>query len=297
MADPFLNPETLARIDNFNIVARNLVEGFISGLHKGLFHGFGTEFVHYKAYNKGDDLKYVDWKAYTRSRKMQLKVFREETNCNCYIVMDTSSSMGYVGNGRVGKLHYAKMVAASIAYLVNRQSDNVGFFAYDDTVRSEVRPGHRSGQVHRICVELARLKAANTADHSRILNYLGEHFNRRGLIVMISDFLDFESDLMRSLRVLRAAHHDVLLIQILDDDEIDFNFQGGNVRFIDSEGDGEMVTTPTLVRERYREAIQRFLKKLEDDARRNDIDYLRLTCSQPLENALASYLHRREAFR
>ena len=237
----------------------------------------------------------MDWKAYTRSGKMQLKVFREETNCNCYVVLDTSSSMGYEGKGRVGKLHYAKMVAAAIAYLAHRQGDNVGFFAYDEAVRSEVRPGHRSDQVHRICVELARLKAANAANHSKTLNYLGEHFNRRGLIVVISDFLDFEHELMQALRVFRSAHHDVLLIQVMDDDELDFDFSG-NVRFVDSEGEGEMITTPELVRQQYRDAVATFLKELEEDARQNNIDYLRLKCSQPLEGALASYLHRRENF-
>lgn len=295
MIERYIKPEVLARIDNYNLLARNLVEGFISGLHKGLFHGFGTEFVQYRPYNKGDDLKFVDWKAFARSRKLQLKVFREETNCNCYIVLDSSASMAYEAEGRVSKLKYAKMLAASIAYLVNRQGDNVGFFAYNDKIRTEVRPGHRADQVHRICIELARLKAEHAADHSSALNYLGEHFNRRGIIVMISDFLDPESELVKSLKLFRAAHHDVLLIQVLDDDELNFEFSG-NVRFVDSESQDEMVTAPHIVRRQYLEALDAFLTTLDHDAMRNNIDYIRLACSQPLDGALASYLHRRENF-
>ncbi len=296
MIERFLDPSTLSRIDNFGLLARTVVEGFISGLHKGLYHGFGSEFVQYRHYNRGDDLKYIDWKVFARTNRLQIKMFQEETNCNCYVVLDSSASMAYSGQNRPSKLHYGKMLAASIAYLVNRQTDNVGFFGYADTIRSEIRPGHRSDQVHQICVALAQLEAEGSCNHQRVLNYLGEHFNRRGVIVMISDFLDPDEELLKSLKRFRAAHHEVIMFQILDDDELDFELNG-TVRFIDSEEGGEIITAPEVVRHGYQSSLQDYLTKLEDEARSNDVDYLLLRNSTPLDGALAAYLHRRENFK
>ncbi|OVE82175.1 hypothetical protein BVY04_01960 [bacterium M21] len=295
MIEKFLDPSALSRIDNYDLLARTVVEGFVSGLHKGLFHGFGSEFVQYRNYNRGDDLKHVDWKAYSRSGRLQVKVFQEETNCNCYVVLDSSASMAYAGEGRVSKLHYGKMLAASLAYLVNRQGDNVGLFGYSDRLRAEVPPGHRSDQLHRICVELARLEAEGGCSHRSVLNYLGEHFNRRGIIIMISDFLDPDEELMKALKRFRAGHHEVVLFQLLDDDELDFEMSG-SVRFVDSESGNELVTAPEVVRETYKAAFDECRQKLEHDAVRNNIDYMMLRTSAPLDGAMAAYLHRRENF-
>ena len=135
--EQYLDPSILARTSNYQLLARNVVEGFISGMHRSLYHGFGSEFVHYRNYTAGDDLKYVDWKVYARLNRFQIKVFQEETNTNCYIVLDTSKSMDYSGDSsRVTKLEYGKILAACIAYLVNRQGDNVGFYGYDTELRS-----------------------------------------------------------------------------------------------------------------------------------------------------------------
>ncbi len=299
MTEQFLDPTTLSRISNYSLLARSVVEGFISGLHRGLYHGFGSEFVEYRNYNRGDDLKYVDWKVYARLHRVLMKVFREETNCNCYIVLDTSASMGYAGRGGVSKLHYGKMIAACLAYLVNRQGDNVGLFGYSEALRCQVKPSHRSGQVHRLCVELARLQPAGACDHHKILNYLAEHFDRRGIIVMISDFLDVDENLMRSLKRFRAAHHDLALFQLLDDDELDFEMDGFSrfIRFVDSESSAEIITAPAAVGRQYHAALTAYLDSFARFCQQHDVDYSRVRTSQPLDGVLAAYLHRRESFR
>ena len=143
MSEHLLDPAILSKIDNYPLLARTVVEGFIAGLHGSLYHGFGSEFVHYRNYSPGDDLKYVDWKVYGRSDKYYVKVFQEETNTNCYIVLDSSASMGYSGaDGRMTKLQYGKIIAACLAYLINRQGDNVGFYGYSDQLKCCVQPGH-----------------------------------------------------------------------------------------------------------------------------------------------------------
>ncbi len=296
MSDRFLDPNVLARVDNFELLARNVVEGYVAGLHRGLYHGFGSEFVQYRHYNRGDDLKYVDWKAYARLNRLLLKVYQEETNCNCYVVLDVSSSMAYGGAGRVTKLHYGKMVAACLAYMANRQGDNAGLFAYSDKLQGQVPAGHRSGHIHRIAAELTRLKAGGGCDHGKVLSYLAEHFNRRGLIVMISDFLDPDEALAKYVKHFRAAHHDLVLFHILDDDEIDFDMDG-TVRFVDSESSTEVVTSPIAVRERCKVALKEYLQKFETFCRQHEVDYCRCRTSEPLDAALAAYLNRRESFR
>lgn len=293
----FLDPQTLSRIDNYPLLARTVVEGFVSGLHRSLYHGFGSEFVQYRNYSAGDDLKFVDWKVFARLDKVQVKVFQEETNTNCYIVLDTSASMAYAGSQReLSKLGYGKMVAACLAHLVLRQGDNAGFYAYDTVLRAGVRPGHRGGQLEGICATLHRLESGGTCDHRKVLNYLAETFNRRGIVVFISDFLDADEAFFNALRGLRLAHHDCVCIQLLDDDELDLPFSN-TVRFVDSETGEELVTAPAAVRERYRRRIDAFLSELEGVCARGDLDYLRMRTSQPLANALAAYLHRRETLR
>ena len=292
----FLDPEILAQIDNFSLLARTVVEGFISGLHKSLYHGFGSEFVHYRHYYPGDDLKYLDWKVYARLNKFQIKVFQEETNCNCYIVLDSSASMGYQGkNSKLSKIDYAKMIVACLSYLISRQGDNVGFFSYDKQLGISIKPGHRGGQVQNICNSLTTLKTSGVCHHQTILFRLAEMFSRRGIIVFISDFLDADETLRKAIRYFRVSHHDCILFHILDDDELNFPFSG-TVRFIDSESNTEISTAADIVRERYLSAFHRYLNEFEGACLTDNVEYFRLSTSQSLANILAAYLHKREIF-
>jgi uncharacterized protein (DUF58 family) len=295
--EQFLDPAILARIDNYSLIARTVVEGFVAGLHRSLFHGFGSEFVHYRNYAKGDDLKYVDWKVFARLDRYQTKVFQEETNAHCYLVLDTSGSMGYQGErSALSKLHYGQIMAACLAYLANLQGDNGGFFAYNDQMRAAVSPSHKSGQVHQIHVALAQLRAAGACDHRKMLHYLGEHFNRRGIVIVISDFLDADEEVRKAFRRFRAAHHEVVLFQVLDGDELDFDFTG-TVRFVDSEVEQELVTSPEIVREQYRRALTAYLDEFSAFCVSADLELTRVRTTQSLATVLAAYLHRREMLR
>lgn len=292
--EQFLDPAILSSIQNYNLIARTVVEGFIAGQHRSMFHGFGSEFVHYRNYNKGDDLKFVDWKVYARLDRYQTKVFQEETNANCYVVLDSSASMAYQGqHAKLSKLRYGQIMSACLAYLAHRQGDNTGFFAYSDRIRASLAPAGKSSHIHHINVELDRLSPEGTCDHGTVLHYLGEHFSRRGIVIMISDFLDVDEEIRKALKRFRAAHHEVILFQVLDEDEIEFDFQG-TVRFIDSENDAELVTSPEIVRNRYKQAMAAYLEEFETFCGRSDLDLVRVRTNQSLQAVLAPYLHRRE---
>ena len=298
MPDPtlaeLLSPATLARIDNYSFIARTAVEGFISGMHRSLYHGFGSEFFQYRSYVPGDDLKYVDWKVLARSDRFYSKVFQEETNMNCCLILDASASMGYQGRrAACTKLRYAAMAAACLAYLAARQGDNVGFYAYNRELVSHVPPGRRTGGLPRILTELQRLQPQGTAAHEPVMSHLAENFRRRGVVVLLSDLHEAENALPALLRRFRFAHHECVVFQILDPDEIDLAF-GRTTRFVDSETDAEITTYPPLAKQHYLTAMSAFLDKVRLGCLELEADYLLTSTADNLGNMLAAYLHRRK---
>ena len=296
MREHLLDPSILSTVSNFPLLARTVVEGFIAGLHRSLFHGFGSEFVQYRDYVRGDDPKYIDWKVYARQDSLQMKIFQEETNTNVYIVLDCSASMAYDGGTGISKMRYGSIIAACLSYLISRQGDNVGFSAYNSDLICNIKPGHRSGQVHQICTQLARLEAGGVCEHRKIFNMLGESFNRRGIVILISDFLDADEAVRKGISRFRFSHHDCILSQVLDSHELEFPFDN-TVRFVDSESGNEIITAPEVVRERYLSDFQEYLEGFKGFCRKTGIDYQKVSTKDPLASALAAYLHCREQIR
>ncbi len=288
-----LSPAVLARIDNYALLARTVVDGVLSGLHRSLLQGYGSEFFQYRDYVPGDDLKYLDWKAFARLDRYYIKLFQEETNMNCCFVLDTSASMAYRGDrAPCTKLRYASMLVACLAYVSRRQGDRVGFYAYNEGLTSAIRPGTRTGHLHRVLVEIARVRAAGRARHGVVLGQVAEDLRRRGMLVLVSDFLGVEEDLGRWLRRFRFAGHECLVVQVLDPDELDFPFSG-SVKFRDAEDGIEVVTAPEVVADSYRQDMERFTGRLRLAALEQGADYLRASTTDNLGRLLAAYLHRR----
>lgn len=289
-----LDPATLAGMGSLSLMARSAVEGFLSGMHRSVFHGFGTEFLQYRNYTPGEDLKYVDWKVLARSDKFYTKVYQEETNMNCYVLLDASASMDYQGErASCTKLHYAKMAAACIAYLAQRQGDNLGLFAYGGDFREALEPGHRSGQFERFLQGLIRTEGEGAAQHDALLSSLSTQLRQRGLVIYLSDMLEAEATLPQALAKFRFRHCDVLAIQVLDPDELDLP-QQTVTRFLDSETDSEITTWPEAARERYSESMGTFLDTLQKNFAKSSVDYLRVRTTDSLAFALAKYLSHRE---
>ena len=289
-----LSPAALHQIGNLAMVAKIAVNGFLSGLHRSITHGQGGEFLQYRRYYPGDDLKYVDWKVFAKREKFYTKMYREETNMDLTIVVDASASMDYQGTSApCGKWRYASMLAACLAYLATRQGDNVGLYLYNQEFTAGIAPNRRGGNLERILAALQRQTPTGPADHRAIWQSLTSRLRNRGIILFLSDFLEGENILPPLLRKLPPTRHECLAWQILDPDEIDFPFSE-STEFIGREEGDRLRTYPEYVREEYQKRMNAFLKSLSESFRDSPTDYRLLRSSDSLADSLSAYLRQRE---
>src|SRR6476469_3396730 len=220
----FLDPELLGKIGSLELLARAVVEGFMSGLHRSPYTVFSTEFTEYRQYNAGDDLRYLDCRLLARTDRYFIKKYRADTNTQCHLLIDTSASMRYSQDGRISKLTYAKFLAASEAYLLNRQQDAVGLVAFDQQLHTHVPARSRTGHMRTIFGHLSMLEAGGETRLAESLHQLADLLTRRGIVVIISDFYDQAERLQSAFQHLRFRGHDVMAFHILDKSEIEFDF-------------------------------------------------------------------------
>lgn len=289
----FLHPEAIRRIGRLELRARHIVEGLLSGMHRSPYFGQSVEFLQHRQYAPGDDLRHVDWKAWAKQDRLYVKQFEEDTNMRCTMLVDVSASMQY-GSGPLNKYEYAATVATSLAYLLLKQHDTVSCIAFDENVRT--RTPLRSTQAHlkAIVQALDASNPLNKTDTGAIFREVAEVSPRRGMVTVVSDMLgDVESSL-RGLRLLRQRGHDVMLLHVMDDDELDFPFEGPT-RFEGLELPEHLTCNPRALREGYMEALKRFLTSLRRGCAKDGIDYALIRTSDPLDAALAAFLCRRVA--
>ncbi len=304
-APALLTPEALAQIESFELRARAVVEGFITGLHKSPFHGFSVEFAEHRAYNPGDELRHVDWKVYGRSDRLVVKRYEEETNLRHFVVLDTSASMRYAGHAGVTKLGYSATLAGALHVLMAKQRDATGLIAFDRSVHTLLPPKSTSGHVRTLLARLASLTegpapatppGAETAA-AEALHEVADRIPRRSLVVVISDLFDNVSDAeetVRSLRHLRHRGHEVVVFHVLDAaTERRFDFEDRPLRVRDLETGEEMTLQPAQLREGYREAAEAFLADVRRRCREAGVDYVTLDTARPYADALRAYLDKR----
>ena len=289
----FLDPELLARVGSLELLARTVVEGFMSGLHRSPYTGFSTEFTEYRQYNPGDDLRYLDWRLLARTDRYFIKKYRADTNTQCHLLIDTSASMNYAHASPVTKLQYAQFLAASLAYLLNRQQDAVGLVAFADKVHTHVPARNRTGHMRTIFGNLSMLEPGGETDLAASLHQLAEILTRRGIVVVISDFYDQPDRLAESFQHLRFKGHDVVAFQVLDQNELDFDFSEPELLLEDAETQEQMPVLPDVVVGGYRERMRKHVDDMRLCAAANNVDYELLTTKQPLDFALLSFLSRR----
>jgi uncharacterized protein (DUF58 family) len=289
----FLDPELLARVGSLELLARTVVEGFMSGLHRSPFTGFSTEFTEYRQYNPGDDLRYLDWRLLARTDRYFIRKYRADTNTQCHLLIDTSASMNYAHASSVTKLQYAQFLAASLAYLLNRQQDAVGLVAFADKVHTHVPARNRTGHMRTIFGNLSLLQPGGETDLAASLHQLAEILTRRGIVVVISDFYDQPDRLGESFQHLRFKGHDTVAFQVLDQNELDFDFNDAVLLLEDAETQEQMPVLPDVVMDGYRDRMRRHVDDMRRCAAANNVDYELLTTKQPLDFALLSFLSRR----
>ena len=287
----FLDPAVIARLGTMELKARTVVEGFLSGLHRSPYRGFSVEFAEYRQYLPGDDLSTMDWKVYARSDRLYVKKFEEETNVECHLLLDVSASMEYGSRG-VTKLRYGAMLAASLAYLMNRQRDAVGLTTFDERIVSMTPPSARPSHLHSILVALDNITGGSRTDVTKPLQLLAEGIGKRGVVVFISDLLDEPERIIEGLRHFRFRGSDVIVFHLLDPAERTFPFERA-ARFRDMELGDELMAVPSAVRERYLESLNAALDRYRRELGSSGIDYALVETSTPLEFALMSYLSTR----
>ena len=291
----FLHPEAIRRIGRLEIRARHVVEGFMSGMHRSPYFGRSIEFLQHRQYAPGDDLRHVDWKVWAKADRLYVKQFEEDASMRCTLVVDVSKSMEY-GRGPLNKYEYAATAAVSLAYLLLRQHDAVACLAFDEKIRA--RTPMRSTQVHlsSIVQSLDANRPQAKTDPGNVLRLIAEENYRRGLIVVVSDLLGEVASTLRGLRLLRQRGHDVLVLHIMDDDELDFPFDGPT-RFEGLELPAHLNCNPRALREGYLAAVEKFVSSLRHGCARDAVDYELIRTSQPMDAALAAFLSRRLATR
>jgi uncharacterized protein (DUF58 family) len=287
----FLHPEAVQRIARLDLRARYVVEGFLSGMHRSPYFGQSIEFRQHRQYAPGDELRHVDWKVWARQDRYYVKQFEEDTNLRCTLLVDASESMQY-GDGPLTKYDYAATVAVSLAYLILRQQDAVGCMAFDESIRTTVPLRTRHTHLHAIADSLAVSEPRSKTDLYQILRGVAEGHPRRGMIVLISDLLSDEQQLLKGLRMLRQQGHDVMVFHDMDDDELDFPFTGPT-RFEGLESVNSLNCNPRALRAGYMAALDRFLETVRRGCAQNTVDYALIRTRQPLDAALAAYLTNR----
>ena len=288
---PFLDPAVVARLGTLELKARTIVEGFLSGLHRSPFKGFSVEFAEYRQYIPGDDLSTIDWKVFARSDRYYVKKFEEETNLDAHLMLDVSGSMGY-GSTAMTKFEYGACLAASLAYLMNRQRDAVGLTAFDDKIVEMLPAGSRPGHLRNILVTLDRLKLGRETNVSKPLHQIVDSLSKRGMVVLISDLLDDADAVIRALKHFQFRGNDVIVFHVLDPDEIDFPFERAT-RFEDLETGEEIMAVPGAVRDHYLREMGALIEQYRRHLGAAGIDYQLLSTNRPLELALMSYLSTR----
>ena len=286
----FVDPKVLSRFGNLELLARNVVEGFINGNHRAPFFGASIDFAEHRGYVAGDDIRRVDWRLFARTDRYYVKQYEADTNTNLSVLLDISRSMKFFSRG-VAKLEYGCFVGACLAYLAQRQRDRVGLITFDNDIVSHVPPSAKHFNVVLHTMEQAKAERAGNLPIP--LNKMAEHFRRRGILVLISDFYEDPDTILEAIKPLRFLGNDLIVFHVLDPAELDFGYEDAS-SFEDLETGEQIPVVPESLVKEYRAMIQAHIAALTTKFSEHRIDYTVLNTAEPLDRALFSYLSSRE---
>lgn len=298
MIQRFLDPSVLAGISQLDLIAKTVVDGFISGLHESPDFGFSQEFAEYRQYMPGDDLRHVDWNVFARTDRMYLKRFKGETNTLLTVLLDTSRSMKYGSQNVAGrkavmeKLEYAKFLAASLVYLAHLQRDATGLLVFDEDVRNFVPPSSRQGQMMRLMHAIDQAEPADIArtDFTKPFSHLVDFLRKRSLVAAISDFWEDPETVIRAVAPIRARGSELILFHVLDPQEITPKIKGGSVLLEDLESGTKMQVSGDYAQREYKTKMEAHLEGIREKAAGAGISYFLCDTSKPLDESLRKYL-------
>jgi len=289
----YLDPEVLQKLGGLELVAREIVEGLRVGTHRSPLRGFSTEFAHHRQYAPGDSIRSIDWRIFGRTDRYYTKLYEAETNFDCYLLVDASSSMNYT-SGKVSKLEYAKYLAASLAYMVLRQRDSVGLSIFDSKVRAYLPPRSSMSIIMEFDGLLRDIKPTPRTSIAKQLHDITLMIKRRSLVVLVSDLFSDVDDILAGLDHLRFNGHDVVVFHTLDPHELEFPFKGAWC-FEGLEEEEPLTTQADRIRDEYLTNFNEYMKSLREGCVASQIDYTPVNTALPLDDVLSSFIVKRQA--
>ena len=286
----YLDPKTLDKIKRLDVRARLVVEGFITGQHRSPYNGFAIEFAAHREYAPGDDLRHIDWKVWSKTDRLYIKEYEEETNLKCHLIVDCSKSMRYGETTGWSKFDYAATCAASLGYMMQQQQDAVGMVMFSNKIEKNFKTSSHPSHLKMLFHELEKTEPDDTTDMSEPFLALAAQIRQRGMVVLFSDLFLDPDVLAKSLSQFRLRRHEVVVFHVMHHDELEFPFQD-NTLFRGMEVAGELHTEPRALRKSYMEAVDRYMTRVKKACAVAGIDHVLLDTSKPLDGVLSSYLN------
>ncbi|MGI9517050.1 MAG: DUF58 domain-containing protein [Pirellulaceae bacterium] len=290
-ASDYLDPRVLDRVKKMDVRARLVVEGFITGQHRSPYNGFAVEFATHREYAPGDDLRHIDWKVWSKTDRLYIKEYEEETNLKCTILLDCSKSMRYgdPNADAMNKFDYAATTAASLAYLMQQQQDAVGMVFFSNQIDKNLKPSSHPSHLKLMLHELEQCSPESSTDVADIFQALAGQIRQRGMVILVSDLFLDPGQFAESLQQFRLRHHEVIVFHVMHEDELTFPFQE-NTLFRGLEVDAQLHTEPRALRTSYLEAVDSYMKEVRRVCAGLGVDHVLLDTGKPLDAALAGYL-------
>ncbi len=293
-AEQYLKPAVIQSIARLDLRAKFIVEGLLSGLHASPFQGFSVEFSEHRRYEPGDDPKDIDWQVFARTDRLYIKRYQAETNITGYLLMDLSRSMGYTYRQDLTKFDYAICLAASISYLMIHQQDPVGLMTFDDELKASLPARSRRSHLGDILSVLQRCKPTGTTNIAGNLRRIASMIRHRSLMMLMSDLLADQDEIIDAIRMLRFRGHDVIVFHILDEAEVTFPFTG-SVDLMEPETNDHEIVDAAGIRAEYLQAVSDLRERFRTTCQAVGADYVPLDTSMPFDKALVEYLSQRQA--
>ncbi|NMB81998.1 MAG: DUF58 domain-containing protein [Ignavibacteria bacterium] len=289
----YLDPSVISKLKSLELKARTIVDGFMVGLHRSPYHGFSVEFSEHRPYMQGDPIKNIDWKVFAKREKYFIKQFEEETNLICNIFLDISKSMQFKHSATVSKIDYGITLAAALSYILINQQDSVGLTTFSDKIYDYFPPKSNRVYLKTLLTGLNKIKPTGSTKTASCLDSVAEKIKKRGLTIIISDFFDDLSSVMKALKHIHYKKNEIIVFQLLDPIEKSFGFDRDSI-FVDLETDEQMTTQPHQIKRSYQEAMNDYLTKFKNECLNYGIEYNLIETDQPFDKALVSYFAKRE---
>ena len=293
-AEQYLRPDVIQQVKRLDLKARFIIEGFLSGLHDSPFHGFSVEFSEHRKYTPGDDIRQIDWGVFAKTDRYYIKKFEAETNLEAYLLVDCSGSMDFSTDARMTKMDYAICLAAALGYLMISQQDSVGLVTFDEKIRTFMPPKSKRSHLINLLGKLAQTRPSGKTFLAEAVHNVANRVRKRGLMILLSDLLADQEEVIKALHHLKFRGHDLIIFQVLDHSEVAFEFDG-QVRFEEPESGERVDVNPRAIRAAYLEEFRAFIDEYKRECQNVRADFVTVDNAMTFDKALIEFLVQRQS--